>query len=96
MIKQCPVIINNGAVTVIKFGDIDVQLPYCNKKDIKTLNVKFENGQYSIIDDIDETVKEIVEDDVNDIVDEDKSETTAKKKKTRKQSKKKVEANEAE
>ena len=42
MIKQCPVIINNGAVTVIKFGDIDVQLPYCNKKDIKTLNVKFE------------------------------------------------------
>lgn len=96
MIKQCPVIINNGAVTVIKFGDIDVQLTYCNKKDIKTLNVKFENGQYSIIDDIDETVKKIVEDDVNDIVDKNKSETTAKKKKTRKQSKKKVEANEAE
>lgn len=94
MIKQCPVIINNGAVTVVSFDGIDIQFPYCFKEDINTLNVKFEDGKYSIVDEIDETVKEIVKYDVDDITDEDKSETTAKKKKTRKQSKKKVEANE--
>ena len=48
MIKECPVILNNDAVTVVRFDGIDIQFP-CIGKNIKTLNVKFENGKYTIV-----------------------------------------------
>ena len=53
MIKECPVIINNDAVTVVRFGDTDVQLSSI-MKDTKTVNVKYENGKYSIVDHVEE------------------------------------------
>lgn len=49
MIKKCPVILNNKAVTVVKFGDVSVQLPSI-KKDVKTVFLKYENERYSIVD----------------------------------------------
>lgn len=50
MIKECPVIINNDAVTVVRFDGNDIQFPSVNREGVKTLNVKFENGIYSIVD----------------------------------------------
>jgi len=49
MIKECKVILNNEAVTVIQFGDIEVQFPSIRKND-KTVFVKYEDGNYSIVD----------------------------------------------
>ncbi len=50
MIKECPVLLNNEAVTVVKYGDAEIQFPSI-KKDAKKVNVKFDNGKYSIVDD---------------------------------------------
>ena len=50
MIKECPVIMNNDAVTVVRFDGIDIQFPSVKREGVKTLNVKFENGIYSIVD----------------------------------------------
>ena len=51
MIKECPVIINNDALSVVKFDDIDIQLPPLGKN-TKNVNVSFDNGKYSIVKDI--------------------------------------------
>ena len=57
MIKECPIIINNDAVTVVRFGDTDIQFsPIMDDK--RTVNVKFENGVYSIVDHAEEPKKE--------------------------------------
>ena len=53
MIKICPVILNNEAVTVAKYGDTKIQFPSI-KKDEKTVIVKHEDGKYEIIDKIPE------------------------------------------
>lgn len=50
MIKECQVILNNESVSVVKFGDIEVQLPPIGK-DAKTVKVECEDGRYSIIKD---------------------------------------------
>ena len=50
MIKECQVILNNESVSVVKFGDTEVQLPPIGK-DVKTLKVECENGRYSIVKD---------------------------------------------
>ena len=60
MIKECPVIINNDAVTVVKFGDTDIQFPSI-AKDIKKVNVKYDNGKYSIVDHAEEEKPVIAE-----------------------------------
>ena len=49
MIKKCKVIINNEAVTVIRFGNIEVQIPSIHKK-ADYVNVLYENGKYKIVD----------------------------------------------
>ena len=49
MVKECPVIIHNDAVTVVRFDGNDIQFPSVGREDVKTLNVKFENGKYSIV-----------------------------------------------
>lgn len=54
MIKECPVIENNDAVTVVRFGDTDVQFSSI-AKDAKTVKVKYDNGKYSIVDHAEET-----------------------------------------
>lgn len=49
MIKECNVLLNNSAVTVVRFGDRDVQLPPIGRK-ANTVFVRFENGRYEIAD----------------------------------------------
>ena len=49
MVKECLVKINNDYITVVRYGDIDIQMPSIHK-DIKTVFVKYENGKYSIVD----------------------------------------------
>lgn len=49
MIKECKVLLNNSAVTVVRFGDRDVQLPPIGRK-ANTVFVRFENGRYGIAD----------------------------------------------
>lgn len=57
MIKECPVIMNNGSVSVVRFDDIDIQFPPVGKN-VKTLNVKFEDGNYSIVKNAEEEKKD--------------------------------------
>ena len=49
MIKRCKVIINNEAVTVIRFDNIEVQIPSIHKK-ADYVNVLYENGKYKMVD----------------------------------------------
>ena len=49
MIKECKVLLNNSAVTVVRFDDRDVQLPPIGRK-ANTVFVRFENGRYEIAD----------------------------------------------
>lgn len=48
MIKECIVKINNEYVTVVQYGDVDIQFPSIHKK-VKTVFVSYENGIYSIV-----------------------------------------------
>ena len=73
MTKECTVLLNNSAVTVVKFGEIEVQLPSI-QRDAKKVFVKFENDRYAVVDKLDESEiqtkkkskKTIVEDDIGD------------------------------
>lgn len=49
MIKQCNVILNNELVTVVRFGETNVQLPAIGK-DTKSIYVCHENGKYFVVD----------------------------------------------
>lgn len=49
MVKECPVTINNDAVTVAKFGETSIQFPSIHRES-KTVFVSYENGKYKIID----------------------------------------------
>lgn len=49
MVKECKVLINNEEVTVVKFGDTEVQFPSI-KKNCSSVFVNFENGKYTIVD----------------------------------------------
>lgn len=48
MIKECSVVLNNEAVTVVKFDGKDIQLPAI-KREAKKVSVNYENGKYSIV-----------------------------------------------
>lgn len=73
MIKECTVLLNNSAVTVVKFGEVEVQLPSI-QRDAKKVFVKFENDRYAVVDKLDEpevqtkkkSKKTIVENDIGD------------------------------
>ena len=82
MILECPVIINNNAVTVIKYGNIDVQCPSV-RKDVKTLMVKCDNGKYSLVNHVEE-IEPVVENETRT------AEINNKQKKSKKQSEKKL------
>lgn len=49
MVKECIVKLNNDAVTVVAYGDIEVQLPAIHKE-AKTLFVNYENDKYAVVD----------------------------------------------
>ena len=49
MVKECLVVLNNEAVTVVKYDDTNIQFPSINK-DAKKVFVNCENGKYSIVD----------------------------------------------
>lgn len=49
MIKECKVLLNNEMVTVVKFDDVEIQLPSIHKND-KTIFVKYEDGRYSVVE----------------------------------------------
>lgn len=59
MVKECRVILNNDAVTVVRFDNIDIQFPSI-KKDAKTVLVSYENNEYLLVDKS-ETVKAVSE-----------------------------------
>ena len=48
MTKECEVILNNDAVTVVKFDGKEIQFPSIHKN-AKTVFVKVDNGTYSIV-----------------------------------------------
>ena len=50
MIKECPVILNNSSVSVVKFDNTEIQFPPV-AKNTKSVKVKYENGRYSIVTD---------------------------------------------
>lgn len=45
MVKECPIILNNEAVTVVDFNGVHIQFPSI-KKDVATIPVYKENGKY--------------------------------------------------
>lgn len=82
MIKECPVIINNDDVTVVKFDGTDIQFPSVNNDGIKTLNVKFDNGKYSIVNETETKPEKSVDENIDAT---ESLETEKKTKKTIKQ-----------
>lgn len=49
MVKECSVILNNSAVTVIRYDETEVQLPSIHRKADKVF-VKYENGRYTVVE----------------------------------------------
>lgn len=79
MTKECPVILNNSATTVVKYGEVMVQFPSIHR-DATTVFVKNDNGVYSIVDSM--------EPEVNKETVTSREQTTAKKKTINKNQKK--------
>ena len=50
MTKRCNVIVNNEAVTVVRYGDIDVRFPSVNDPNVKQLSVDYDGSTYHIVD----------------------------------------------
>lgn len=49
MVKECLVKINNEAITVVRYGDTDIQFPSIHK-DVDKVFVTYEGGKYFIVD----------------------------------------------
>ena len=49
MVKDCKVLLNNDAVTVVRFDGKDIQLPPIGRK-ANSVSVKYENGRYEVMD----------------------------------------------
>jgi len=49
MVKICKVLLNNEAVTVVKYDDVDVQLPSIHKN-CSEIAVEHDNGTYWAVD----------------------------------------------
>lgn len=50
MIRECQVITNNDAITVVRYGDTDIQFPAINRN-AATVKVLFKDGKYKIVPD---------------------------------------------
>lgn len=55
MIKECQVLLQNEAVIVVRYGDIDIQFPH-HEGNFRTVFVKYEDGRYTIVDDNTESI----------------------------------------
>lgn len=60
MVKECKVTVNNDAVTVAIFNGVSVQFPSI-RRNAKTVYVKSENGKYSIVDELTESIDNTAE-----------------------------------
>lgn len=61
MVKNCRVLINNEAVTVIEYDGVLVQIPAINRE-AKNVNVILQNGRYIVVnDDYKEPVTDVAE-----------------------------------
>lgn len=61
MIKNCRVLMNNEAVTVIEYDGISIQIPAIHR-DAKYVNVILQNGRHIVVDDdYKEPVTEVAE-----------------------------------
>ena len=49
MVRECNVLLNNDVVTVVDFDGVHIQFPSV-KKNVKTVNVEYRNGNYKITD----------------------------------------------
>lgn len=49
MVKECRVLFTNKAVTVVKYGNDEIQFPSV-AENLKSVFVKLENGKYFIVD----------------------------------------------
>jgi hypothetical protein len=49
MIKECLVTLENGVVTVVRYGDTLVQLPSVHAK-TETIFVEYKDGKYAVVD----------------------------------------------
>lgn len=50
MAKKCPITLNNGAVTCVMYGDIEVQLPPIEDRNVAELNVECKDGVFTIVE----------------------------------------------
>lgn len=50
MVKECQVITNNDAITVVRCGETDIQFPSI-KRTATTVKVLFRDGKYKIVPD---------------------------------------------
>lgn len=61
MVKNCRVLINNEAVTVIEYDGVLVQIPAIHKE-TKNVNVILQDGRHIVVDDdYEEPVAEVTE-----------------------------------
>ena len=67
MVKECPILINNAVVTVVKYGDVEIQFPAINKN-VKTIFVDCVEGKYIIVDSLNNE-QEIIEKPVKETFD---------------------------
>ena len=83
MTKVCKVLLSNEAVTVVRFGDIDVQLPPI-RTDEKEVLVEHEGGKYRIVRNALVVTEESVLDEKAESLDETANAEQPKEKRTRK------------
>ena len=61
MVKECPITINNEAVTVAMYDDVAVQFPSIHDKYAQSLKVNYKNNRYTIVDEQKEEPKKVAE-----------------------------------
>lgn len=48
MIKDCKVLLNNELVTVVRFGEKDIQIPSI-RRNATVVRILYENGKYTVV-----------------------------------------------
>ncbi len=81
MIKECKVLINNDAVTVVDFDGHEIQIPAIHKA-ADTVKIALENGRYKLVDDnrkvdpVVEDKEELTVEEVKEAIEEEVKEET--------------------
>ena len=58
MIKNCKIVSSNDCTTVVRFGDIEVQLPSIGRN-VGYVNVEYANGKYRVVPATETPVKDV-------------------------------------